>query len=135
MTNKGGPYVARGNQAHDVYETQIFNIDNGAGTTIDDVFYCVHDTFIDSVYPVYAEATDTAGVASANWKIGTAAGGAQVVAATAYEVSKAVGAAGTAGVLVISFVPAGTTLFVRHTGIAATEGGQAKIRIEYHVKP
>ena len=135
MTSKGSPYVARGAQARDVYETQVFNIDNGNGTTIDDVFYCVHDTFIDDIRAVYTEATDTAGVASANWKVGVAAAGATVVAATALQVSKAVGAAGTAGALLITFVAAGTTLFFRHTGIASTEAGQYKLRMEYHVKP
>lgn len=135
MSNKKRTYIARGNQANDVYETQIFNIDNGAAATIDDVFYVPHDTFIDSIYPVYTEATDTAGVASANYKVGTAAGGAQIVAAAALQVSKAVGAAGTAATLVTDFVPAGSTIFFRHTGIAATEGGQYKLRMEYHVKP
>lgn len=135
MSNKQRTWIVRGNQANDVYETQIFNIDNGSGTTIDDVFYCAHDTHIDSVYPVYTEATDTSGVASANYKIGTAAGGAQIVAATALEVLKSVGDAGTAATLVADRVAAGGTLFIRHTGIAATEAGQYKLRIEYHVEP
>lgn len=135
MTHESETWVSRGKQARDVYHTQIFNIDNGAGATIDDVFYCANDTIIDSIYPVYTEATDTTGVASANWRVGVAAAGATVVASTALEVSKAVGAAGTAGTLLLTSFPAGTTLFFRHTGIASTEGGQYKLRMEYHVKP
>lgn len=135
MTHKNETWISRGKQARDVYHTQIFNIDNGAGTTIDDIFYCVNDTVIDNIYPIYTEATDTAGAASANWKVGVAAAGATVVAATNLEVAKAVGAAGTAGALLLTSFPAGTTLFFRHTGVATTEVGQYKLRMEYHVKP
>lgn len=130
------PYVARGAQANRIYKTQIFNIDNGNGTTIDDVaFYLDRDVEIISVRPVYTEATDTAGVASANYKVGTTAGGAEIVAATALDVSKAVGAVGAKATLVSSVVPANTAVFVRHTGIASTEGGQYYVQIEYRVKP
>lgn len=130
------PYVARGAQANRIYKTQIFNIDNGNGTTIDDVaFYLDKDVEIISIRPVYTEATDTAGVASANYKVGTTAGGAEIVAATALDVSKAVGGAGAKATLVSSVVPANTAVFTRHTGIAATEGGQYYVQIEYRVKP
>lgn len=130
------PYVARGAQANRVYKSQIFNIDNGAGTTIDDVaFYLDKDVEIISVRPVYTEATDTAGVASATYSVGTTAGGVDLVAATALDVSKAVGAVGAKAALVASVVPANTAVFIRHTGIAATEGGQYYVQIEYRVKP
>jgi len=135
MTNTNNTWIARGAQKNQTYSTQIFNIDNGNGTTIDDVFYCVRDTVIDSIRPVYTEATDTTGAASANWKVGTAAGGTQIVGVTALQVAKAVGAAGTAGTLVATLIPAGSTIFFRHTGVASTEVGQYKLQMEYHVKP
>lgn len=129
-------YTARGAQANRIYKTQIFNIDNGSGTTIDDVAFNLDQVVeIISVRPVYTEATDTAGVASANYKVGTTAGGAEIVAATALDVSKAVGGYGSKATLVSSLVPANTTVFVRHTGIAATEAGQYYVQIEYRVKP
>jgi hypothetical protein len=130
------PYVARGSQANRIYTTQIFNIDNGAATTIDDCAFSLDQPVeIISIRAIYTEATDTAGVASANYKVGTTAGGAEIVAAFALEVSKAVGAAGTKATLVSDYVPANTTVFVRHTGIAATEAGQYKVQIEYRVRP
>lgn len=129
-------YVARGSQANRIYKTQVFNIDNGNGTTIDDVAFNLDQMVeIISVRPVYTEATDTAGVASANYKVGTTAGGAEIVTATALDVSKAVGGYGAKATLVSSLVPANTTVFVRHTGIVATEGGQYYVQIEYRVKP
>lgn len=129
------PYVARGAQANQYYYSQEFNIDNGNGTTIDDVMYCPHDIEVVAIRPLYTEATDTSGVASANYKVGTAAAGAEIVAATALEISKAVGAAGAKATLVASTVAAGSSLFIRHTGIAATEGGKYKVLVEYRVKP
>lgn len=130
------PYVGRGAQVNRVYKTQIFNIDNGNGTTIDDVAFNLDQLVeIISVRPVYTEATDTAGVASANYKVGTTAGGAEIVAATALDVSKAVGGYGAKATLVSSLVPPNTTVFIRHTGVASTEGGQYYVQIEYRVKP
>lgn len=135
MANKY-PYVARGAQANRVYKSQIFNIDNGAGTTIDDVAFSLDQQVeIIAVRPVYTEATDTAGVASANFKVGTTAGGAEIVAATALDVSKAVGGYGAKAALVAPMVSANTTVFIRHTGIAATEAGQYYVQIEYRVRP
>lgn len=129
-----GTYIARGKAQYNVVTTQTFNIDNGAGTTVDEcVLNLPYAIEIMDARIVYQEATDTSGVASANAKIGTTAGGAEIVAATAYAVSKAVGAT-TAMTLVLSRIPANTGVFVRHTGIAATEGGQAKVQIAYRIK-
>jgi hypothetical protein len=120
------PYIARGNQRLILQKTNTtFNIDNGAGTTADDAsigpfpFDCV----IVFARGVYTEATDTAGVATANFKTGITAGGATLIAATALEVSKAIGAY-TAGAPLDVVVPANTTIWTRHTGVAATEAGQ-----------
>lgn len=131
------PYVARGNQRFINFRSKTFNIDNGAGTTDDDYIFAglPSDFYVVSIRPVYVEATDTAGAASANWKAGTTAGGAEIVAATALEVSKAVGSAGTAGTLVASVVPAGGSLFIRHTGVASTEAGQYYIQVLGMLKP
>lgn len=130
-------FIARGQQRYKVIRTKTFNIDNGAGTPDDDpVLYSVNGLYIIDAYIVYSEATDTAGAASANVKIGTTAGGAQIVAQTALGVSKAVGAA-TALTLVSGgdYVPAGSTVFVRHTGVATTEVGQYAVQIRYMPKP
>lgn len=130
------PYIARGAQANRIYKSQIFNIDNGAGTTIDDcAFYLDQPVEIIAIRPIYTEATDTTGAASANYKVGTTAGGVDIVAATALEVSKAVGAAGAKATLVTSKFPAETTLFIRHTGVATTEVGQYFVQVEYRVQP
>jgi hypothetical protein len=112
-----------------------FNIDNGSGTTDDDlILHTDRAITVISAQVVYTEATDTAGVASANIKLGTAAGGAQLVAATAYQVSKAVGDK-TAMTLVTGAgaVAADGEIWARHTGIAATEAGKAKVLVTFVV--
>jgi hypothetical protein len=131
------PFVARGAQRYRLEKTQVFNIDNGNGITIDDVLFANLATAIRivSIRPVYTEATDTSGVASATYKVGTTAGGAEICAATALDVSKAVGGYGAAATLVAEVVPAGGSLFCRHTGIAATEGGQYYVQVEYMPMP
>lgn len=129
MSNKY-PYIGRGNQRTIVLKTPAaFNIDNGSGTTAD--YQLGNFPFacrIQDVRAIYSEATDTAGAASANFKLGVAAGGATLVAATALEVSKAIGAT-TVATIVSDLLPANTTLWVRHTGIAATEAGQYYVQV------
>lgn len=116
-------------QSATAVRSQFFNLDNGNGTTVDEpVLYATVPLRILRVYAVYGEASQT--VAGGNYKIGSAAGGAQYVAATAYENSKSVGDI-TAASLVTDVVPSGTTLFIRHTGVAATQTGTASIVIEY----
>ncbi len=129
------PYVARGNQRDCVVRTQTFNIDNGSGTTLDEaVLNLPYAIDLVAVRAIYQEATDTSGAASANFKLGITAGGATIVGSTAYEVSKAVGAT-TVATILINRIAANTTLFVRHTGRAATEAGQALIEIVYRPVP
>jgi len=123
--NKYG-FVARGNQRSFVANTRTtFDIDNGAGTTADDasVGPFPFDCYITSARAVYTEATDTAGVATATFQTGVASGGATLVAATNLEVSKAIGAY-TSGTPLNVVVPANTTIWTRHTGVAAIEAGQ-----------
>lgn len=129
MANKYG-YIARGNQRDILVITPAaFNIDNGAGTTADyQLCNLPFDARIVDVRAIYSEATDTSGAASANFKLGVTAGGDTIVAATALEVSKAIGDVTTA-VIASDLLPANTTLHVRHTGVAATENGQYYVQV------
>ncbi len=110
--------------------SQIVNIDNGAGTTLDEALFNVGSKGgqIVRVYALYNEAAGT--VAGANFKLGSSAGGAQYVAATAYTDSAAVGAV-TSATLVEDTIPANGTVFLRHTGIATTAAGQVFICVEW----
>jgi hypothetical protein len=110
--------------------SQNINIDNGAGTTLDEALFKVgaRGGSIVRVYALYNEAAGT--VAAANFKLGSAAGGAQYVAATAYTDSAAIGAV-TSAALVTDEIPANGTVFLRHTGIATTALGTVFICVEY----
>ena len=114
-----------------VLRTQAFDLDNGAGTTVDEVLLDTggRSGRIVRAYALYQVLTGT--VAAGNWKIGIAAGGATLVAATAYEDAAAVGAITVGTVLIGGYVPAGEEIFVRHTGVAATQAGTAVICVEF----
>lgn len=131
-----GTYLLRGKEAYEIAKTQIFDLDAGAGATTDDVILCNLPYAIDlySVQAVYTEATDTTGAATANFKVGISAGGATIVAQTAYAVSKAVGSY-TAGTILITRIAKGSSLFVRHTARASTESGKAYVQIVYKAVP
>lgn len=134
MTKGSGTYRLRGHQGWQIARTQAFNIDNGAGVTVDEILFSnlPYDIEIQSVQAVYQEATDTSGAATANFKLGTTAGGTELVGATAYAVSKAVGATTTA-TITLALVSAGSAIFVRHTGRAAAEAGTAVIQVVYRI--
>jgi hypothetical protein len=107
-----------------------FNLDNGAGTTIDDVILkAVAAIVIVAARIVYVDAT-TGTVAAGNAKLGTTLGGGEIAAATAYENAKTVGTETTMAI-VAGAVPAGGAVFCRHTGVAITQAGQACVEIEY----
>lgn len=109
-----------------------FNLDNGSGTTIDDIILQPSAAItITAARAVYVDAT-TGTVAAGNFKIGTTVGGAEIVAATAYENTKTVGTY-TDGVIVAGAVAANGMVSVRHTGVASTAAGQAFVQIEYTV--
>jgi len=128
-------YVAHGNQRTIVQKSITFNIDNGAGTTADDVICNLpYEAYLVDVRAVYTEATDSSGVESANFKLGVAVGGATLVGATALEVSKAIGDT-TTSILLVDVLPANTTLWVRHTGVATTDVGQYYIQVTLLPKP
>lgn len=109
----------------------VFDLDNGAGTTVDDVILVpMRAITITAAQIIYVEATQT--VAGGSAKIGTSVGGAGIVSATAYQNTKAVGTV-TPMTVLSGVVAAGTPVCVRHTGVAATQTGRAKIEIEYVV--
>lgn len=112
--------------------SQFFNLDNGSGTTVDEPLFRTgaKGGRLVRVYSLYGEATQT--VAGGNYKLGVAAGGATLVAATAYEDSKSVGDS-TAATILVDRIPANTTVFVRHTGVASTQTGTATICVEWVV--
>lgn len=116
-------------QSTTLVRSQFFNLDNGNGTTVDEPLFRTgsRPVRIVGIYAIYGEATQT--VAGGNFKLGSAAGGAQYVAATAYENTKAVGDT-TSATLVTDYVPANTVVFVRHTGVASTQTGTASICVE-----
>lgn len=132
---KKTPYIARGNQRENLVKSGVFNIDNGAGVTVDETLLNVpYDIYLTDVRAIYTEATDTTGAASSNFKLGTSAGGSTLVAATALAAAKAIGATTTA-TITLDYLPANTTLWIRHTGIAATEVGQYFVQVSYIPKP
>ena len=131
------PHIARGNQRYLRSRTLTpYNIDNGAGTTIDEVLTggFPFETILVDARAVYTEATDTTGAASANFKLGITAGGATLVAATALEAAKAIGGY-TEGIPLAVPLPANTPVFVRHTGVAVTEVGQYYVEALFLPKP
>jgi hypothetical protein len=129
-------YIPRGAGKRQTASSIWFNLDNGSGTTIDDVILRHSQAIsIKAARVVYVDAT-TGTVAAAHVKLGTTVGGTDLVAQTAYENSKAVGVA-TALTLkaAASFVAAGTPICVRHTGVASTAAGQSRVFIEFEVLP
>ena len=117
-------------QSKDTVRSQFFNLDNGSGTTVDEPLFRTgaQGGRLVRVYALYGETTQT--VAGGNFKLGVAAGGATLVAATAYEDSKAVGTS-TSATILVDRIPANTTVFVRHTGVAVTQTGTASIVVEW----
>jgi hypothetical protein len=127
-------YIPRGEGRRQVARSRLFNIDNGAGATLDDVLLR-HSQPISIRVARAVYATETAGtVAGANVMLGTTVGGNELVAATAYENGKTVGLA-TALTLkaAAAFVAANTPITARHTGIASTALGEVYVEVEYIV--
>lgn len=118
-----GPLVAHA-------KSMRFDLDNGAGTTVDDcIFRPAVAVTITAARIVYTDAT-TGTVAGGNARIGTTVGGSEIVASTAYANASAVGTV-TTMTIVSGAVAANTPVIVRHTGVAATQAGQAYVEIEY----
>lgn len=115
-----------------VARSKEFDLDNGAGVTLDDVMLRLSKAYtITAARIVYTDAT-TGTVAAANVKLGTTVGGVEIVDVTAYENAKAVGTI-TPLVVVLAAIPANTPLIARHTGVAAAQAGKAYVEIEYTI--
>lgn len=125
-----GTFVGRGNQRmFPVITPAAYNVDNGAGATVDyQLGNFPFECYLVDVRAIYSEATDTTGAASANFKLGVAAGGDTLVGATALEAAKAIGGT-TVATITNDVLPANTTLWVRHTGVATTEVGQYFVQV------
>lgn len=123
-------HISRGKDKINTVKTQIFNIDNGAGTTIDEtILRRPRRIRLSAMRIVYD--TETAGtVAAANVSVGTTVGGTDVAAATAYTNTAAIGSV-TAITLKLAIVPPNTPIIVRHTGIASVVAGQAHVELDY----
>lgn len=129
-------YIPRDNMRRQVAISAQFNIDNGAGTTVDDAFLIVTQPIvIKSAKVLYTNAT-TGTVAAATVQLGTTAGGTELVAATALENTKAIGT--TTSLTLTSAaarVAANTMITARHTGVAITQAGEYRVIVEYMVLP
>ena len=112
--------------------SQSFDIDNGAGVTIDVVVFLPSVAITILVARIVYEDVTSGTVAAANVKAGTTVGGAEIFAATALENTKAVGTATTV-TLASGAVAAATPIIVRHTGIAATAAGKYHVEFEYTI--
>jgi hypothetical protein len=126
--------IPRGAARRQVARSKAFNLDNGAAATLDDVILRHSQAIrIEAARIVYSDATSGT-VAAGSVAVGSAAGGAQYVAATNYQDAKAVGTQ-TALTLTSAAerIAAGTPICVRHTGVAATQAGEAYVEIEYVV--
>jgi hypothetical protein len=112
--------------------SEAFNLDNGAGVTVDRVV--LRFPFAITLVAgriVYEDAT-TGTVAAGSITIGTTVAGAELVAATNYENAKAVGTV-TALAFAATAVAANTPIIVRHTGVAITQAGFAHVELDYTV--
>lgn len=127
------PLYKSPNAKYKIAMSSAFDLDNGAGTTVDEAILCHSKAIvIYSAYKLYSDATSGT-VAAGTTQIGTSVGGAEIVAATAYGNAKAVGTKETM-TLVTAEVAAGTPVLVRHTGVASTQAGKCFTVIEYAVK-
>lgn len=127
-------YISRGEGKRELVQTYQFNIDNGAGTTYDDAFLmCTQPISIKSAKVLYTQAT-TGTVAAATIQLGTTVGGAELVAATNLENTKAIGTT-TALTLkaAAAFVAPNTMITARHTGVATTAAGEYRVIVEFVV--
>lgn len=120
------------NELHTATSVQ-FNLDNGAGTTLDvELIRSPRPIVIAACRIVYDDAT-TGTVAAGSAAVGTTVGGVDIVAATNYENTKTVGTT-TAMTIVAGKIAAGTPVLVRHTGVAITQAGMSRVECDYAVR-
>jgi hypothetical protein len=110
-----------------------FNIDAGAGTTVDEVLLVPkEDIEITDLKVVYTDATSGA-CAAATVSVGTSAvTGVEIAAAQNLVEGKTVGST-QALTIAEGTVAAGATIYVRWTGVAATVAGKVFLQAEYNV--
>jgi len=110
--------------------SQVFNIDNGGGTTIDDVvFQLTRAVTLAAARIVYVEET-TGTVAAGSVQLGTTVGGDDIALATNYVNGRTIGQ--TDGItLAATALAANQALHVRHIGVAATQAGKAYVEVDY----
>lgn len=115
-----------------VARSQVINIDNGAGTTLDFTIL-KHNQPIEITAARIVYTSETSGtVAAGNVKLGSTVGGDEYVAATAYENTKAVGYYKDLTLTAAcASIAADTAILGRHTGVASTAAGEVYIEIEY----
>ncbi|MGK2853800.1 MAG: hypothetical protein ACSLE3_06785 [Microbacteriaceae bacterium] len=116
--------------------SMVFNIDNGAGVTRDDVMSFGAAITIRAIRRIYVGDATAGTVASATTSVGTALAGAQIVAAVAATNGAVIGAVEDLTVITTANVhklAAGAELFIRHTGIATTAAGEYVVEVDYTV--
>ena len=112
--------------------SEAFDLDNGAGTTVDRVIGRMPFAITIAAARIVYEGATTGTVGAGGIVVGITVGGAELVASTAYENAKAVGTA-TALTLVTGAVAAGVPICVRHTGVGATQAGFAHVEIDFTI--
>jgi hypothetical protein len=127
------PLYKSPNAKRKIAVSESFNLDNGAGTTVDRVLMRNSKALLLYAARIVYEDATTGTVAAGTIQLGITVGGATLIAATAYANGAAVGDK-TALTLLLTNVAADTPLFVRHTGVAATQAGYAHLELEYAVK-
>ena len=116
--------------------SMVFNIDNGAGATRDDVMSFESAVTIRAARVIYVGDATAGTVAAATTSLGTTLGGVDIVAATALVNGSVLGTVSPLTVLTASDVnklAADAELFIRHTGIATTAAGEYVVEVDYTI--
>lgn len=118
-------------QRRQIARSIAFDLDNGAGATVDDVILKHSQPIIILAGRiVYTDAT-TGTVAAGDARVGTSLASQQIVTATNYENSKAPGSKTDLTINPAGIIDADNAIYVRHTGVAATQAGKAYVELEY----
>lgn len=111
-------------------KSATFNVDNGAGTTIDDCLFVPKTAVtITSAYVIPTTAAIATGGSAATIRVGTAVNGEQIVASVGLT-EAAIGVEQSL-TIVSGAVSAGTPVVARHTGVASTVAGEYFVQLEY----
>lgn len=113
--------------------SMTFDIDNGSGTTRDDVMQFKGAVTIVAARIVYV-GTTSGTVAGASVSLGTTLGGVDIVAAVNLGNAQPAGTVTDLTVLTaadVNKIAADGKLFIRHTGIASTAAGEYIVEVDY----